>query len=224
MGKAARLHADTFNTFQTSSRRFRRALDFVSHGLACSDDKVLKSIIHLLDPTFWLDRATEEKDLQRRQAFLYLMNNLEKLNLSTELYTMFRRIQVDHIAIREVWKDAPTTEPRIRLLHALRLMIIEQIWLLACRIPFFTPRDGYNHSAMMRQVLCLEIPSVLQRMVTIFPIGNNPSHQDFYEPQGQHNEEIYIREHWDNFTPMEQLFKLLREVSVALIHDIGAFG
>ena len=99
-----------------------------------------------------------------------------------------------------------------------------QIWLLACRIPFFTPRDGYNHSAMMRQVLCLEIPSVLQRMVTIFPIGNNPSHQDFYEPQGQHNEEIYIREHWDIFTPMEQLFKLLREVSVALIHDIGAFG
>ncbi|MBO6090618.1 MAG: phosphoenolpyruvate carboxylase [Acetobacter sp.] len=224
LGKAARLHADTFNTFQTSSRRFRRALDFVSHGLACSDDKVLKSIVHLLDPTFWLDRATEEKDLQRRQAFLYLMNNLEKLNLSTELYTMFRRIQVDHIAIREVWKDAPTTKPRIRLLHALRLMIIEQIWLLACRIPFFTPRDGYNHSAMMRQVLCLEIPSVLQRMVTIFPIGNNPSHQDFYEPQGQHNEEIYIREHWDIFTPMEQLFKLLREVSVALIHDIGAFG
>ncbi|MBO6037302.1 MAG: phosphoenolpyruvate carboxylase, partial [Acetobacter sp.] len=224
IGPAARRHDEIFNTLHTSSQRFRRALDFVSHGLACSDDKVLKSFVSLLDPSFWLARATEEKDLKRRQAFLGLMKHLEKLNLSTELYTMFRRIQVDHIAIREAWQDAPRTEPRIRLLHAIRIMIIEQIWLLACRIPFFTPRSGFSHSIMMRKVLCLEIPYVLQQMTTIFPIGNSPTNQDFYEPKGHRNEAIYIREHWDIFTPMEQLFQLLREVSVALIHDIGAFG
>ena len=224
LGTAARRHAEIFNTLHTSSQRFRRALDFANHGLSCSDDKVLKSIVSLLDPSFWLDRATEEKDLKRRQAFLGLMNHLEKINLSTELYTMFRRIQIDHIALREVWQNAPKTEPRIRLLHAIRIMIIEQIWLLACRIPFFTPRSGFNHSIMMRKVLCLEIPYVLQQMTTIFPIGNSPTNQDFYEPKGHRNEAIYIREHWDIFTPMEQPFQLLREISVALTHDIGAFG
>ncbi|QEO18071.1 phosphoenolpyruvate carboxylase [Acetobacter vaccinii] len=224
LGAAARRHPETFETLNTSSPRFHRALDFARHGLACSDDKVLKSVVCLLDPGFWLDRATEESSPKRRQAFLVLMGDLEKLNLSAELHTMFRRIQADHLALREAWQHAPRTEPRIRLLHAIRIMLIERIWLLACRIPFFMPRGGFSHDMMMQQILCLDIPTVLQHMADIFPVGSGPSNQDFYEPCGPRDEGIYLREHRDIFTPMGQLFELLREVSVALMHDIGAFG
>ncbi|MFT8674498.1 MAG: phosphoenolpyruvate carboxylase [Acetobacter sp.] len=224
LGAAARRHPETFETLNTSSPRFYRALDFARHALASSDDKVLKSVVCMLDPGFWLDRATEENTAKRRQAFLAIMRDLEKLNLSAELQTLFRRIQADHLALREAWQHAPRVEPRIRLLHAIRIMLIERIWLLACRIPFFMPRGGFNHETMMQQVLCLEIPAVLQELGNIFPTGSGPSELDFHEPAGPRDESIYIREHREIFTPMAQLFELLREISVALMHDIGAFG
>jgi phosphoenolpyruvate carboxylase len=224
LGAAAQRHPETFETLNTSSPRFHRALDFARHALACSDDKVLKSVVCMLDPGFWLDRATEETSPKRQKAFLALMGGLEGLNLSAELHTMFRRIQADHLALREAWQHAPRTEPRIRLLHAIRIMLIERIWLLACRIPFFMPRGGFNHEMMMQHILCLDIPTVLKEMKFIFPTGTGPSDLDFHEPRGPREEGIYVREHRDIFTPMGQMFDLLREISVALMHDIGEFG
>ncbi|MCI2008116.1 MAG: phosphoenolpyruvate carboxylase [Acetobacter peroxydans] len=224
LGAAARRHPETFETLNTSSPRFHRALDFARHALACSDDKVLKSVVCLLDPGFWLDRATEEQDSKRRGFFLTIMRDLEKLNLSAELQTLFRRIQADHLALREAWQHAPRTEPRIRLLHAIRIMLIERIWLLACRIPFFMPRGGFSHDAMMQQILCLDIPTVLKNMRDIFPTGSGPSDLDFFEPRGPREEGIYVREHRDIFAPMQEIFELVREISIAVMHDIGAFG
>ncbi|GAN70034.1 hypothetical protein ASY01nite_11690 [Acetobacter syzygii] len=224
LGAAVQRHPETFEALNTSSPRFHRALDFARHALACSDDKVLKSVVCMLDPGFWLDRATEETSPKRQKAFLTLMGGLENLNLSAELHTMFRRIQADHLALREAWPHAPRTEPRIRLLHAIRIMLIERIWLLACRIPFFMPRGGFNHDMMMQHILCLDIPTVLKEMKYIFPTGTGPSDLDFHEPRGPREEGIYVREHRDIFTPMGEMFDLLREISVALMHDIGAFG
>ncbi|GAA08267.1 phosphoenolpyruvate carboxylase [Acetobacter tropicalis] len=224
LGSAARRHPDTFETFNTSSPRFHRALDFAQHALASSDDRVLKCVIQLLDPGFWLDRATAEPSKTRRAAFLSLMRDLEKLDFSADLQAMFRRIQADHLALREAWEDAPHGSDRLRVLHAVRIALIERIWLLACRIPFFMPRSGFNRDVMMQQILCLEIPAVLKEMDHIFPSGTAASDLDFHEPRGPREESIYINEHRDIFIPMRQIFELVREISVAVMHDIGAFG
>lgn len=224
LGAAVRRHPETFESFNTSSPRFHRALDFARHALACSDDRVLKCMINLLDPGYWLDRATAEPTAPRRAAFLTLMHDLEKLNLSADLRTMFRRIQADHLALREAWEDAPHGSPLNRALHAIRVALIERIWILACRIPFFMPRGGFNRDMMMQQILCLEIPAALKEMIHIFPSGTAVSNLDFHEPRGPREESIYGREHREIFIPMQQMFELLREISIGIIHDIGAFG
>ncbi|KXV74550.1 phosphoenolpyruvate carboxylase [Acetobacter malorum] len=224
LGAAAHRHPETFESFNTSSPRFHRALDFARHALTSSDDRVLQSVINLLDPSYWLDRATAEPKAPRRAAFLTLMQDLEKLNLSADLRTMFRRIQADHLALREAWEDAPHGAPLNRALHAIRVALIERIWILACRIPFFMPRGGFNRDVMMQQILRLEIPAVLKEMVHIFPSGTVASNLDFYEPRGPREQGIYEREHREIFVPMQQMFALLREISVGVMHDIGAFG
>ncbi|WP_215753862.1 phosphoenolpyruvate carboxylase [Acetobacter sp. P5B1] len=224
LGAAARRHPETFESFNTSSPRFHRALDFARHALTSSDDRVLQSVINLLDPSYWLDRATAEPKAPRRAAFLTVMQDLEKLNLSADLRTMFRRIQADHLALREAWEDAPHGAPLNRALHAIRVALIERIWILACRIPFFMPRGGFNRDVMMQQILRLEIPAVLKEMVHIFPSGTVASNLDFYEPRGPREQGIYEREHREIFLPMQQMFALLREISVGVMHDIGAFG
>ncbi|MFT8597120.1 phosphoenolpyruvate carboxylase [Acetobacter orientalis] len=224
LGAAILRHPETFETFNTSSPRFHRALDFARHALTVSDDRVLKSVIHLLDPDFWLDRATHAPQRHQRTAFLAIMKDLEKLGFSSDLHAMFRRIQADHLAVREAWEDAPHGSDRLRALHAIRIALIERIWLLACNIPYFMPRSGFNHDVMMQQILCLDIPGVLQEMDTIFSAGTTVSTLDFHEPTGLREESLYNREHQTIFIPMRQLYELMHEISVAIMHEIGAFG
>lgn len=224
LGTAVLRHPETFETFNTSSPRFHCALDFARHALACSDDRVLKSVIHLLDPGFWLERATRDPQRQRRAAFLSLMRDLEKLDFSSDLHALFRRVQADHLALREAWEDAPHGSERLRALHAIRIGLIERIWLLACDIPFFMPRGGFNREAMMQQILCLDIPGVLEELDHIFSAGTAVSTLDFHEPAGLRDENLYGRERQKIFIPMKHCYDLMHEISVAIMHEIGAFG
>ena len=207
------------------SPRFRRALDFASHALAHSDRDVLRAIVLTLDPGVWLDRAAHESDPQRRNALVTLSEGLERLDLWAITQSMFRRIQADHLALRVAWPDAPRMQLPEALLHAIRLALIERIWLLSTRIPYFSPRNGFTREALDDQVLRLEIPGVLAQLAEIFPQASDQSVMlDFREPRGPRSQNAYTREDAEIFQPMRRLFELVREISIAVMHNVGAFG
>ena len=224
LGSAARRHPETFETFREGSARFRRALDFAAHALAHSDDQVLRSVIWLLDPGYWLDRATAEPRSGKRERYLAVMHDLERLDFWADTQSMFRRIQEDHLALRSIWPEAPTIHPAEKLLHAIRIALIEKIWVLATQIPFFMPRGNFTREVMMQRILCLEIPSVLREMDAIFPRGGSKLDYDFHELAGPQVDNSYSQEHDEIFQPMREMFLMMREISVALMHGIGAFG
>lgn len=224
LGSAARRHPETFESFREHSPRFRRALDFAAHALAHSDDQVLRSVIWLLDPGYWLDRATAEPRPARRERYIAVMHDLERLDFWADTQSMFRRIQADHLALRAVWPEAPTISPTERLLHAVRIALIERIWVLATQVPFFMPRGNFTREVMMQRILCLEIPAVLREMDAVFPHGGVKLDYDFHEPAGSRHDHSYQQEHEEIFRPMQEMFRTMREISVAIMHGIGAFG
>ncbi|WP_419729245.1 phosphoenolpyruvate carboxylase [Lichenicola sp.] len=225
LGLAAARHPETFEEFMLKSPRFRRALDFASHALAHSDRDVLRAIVLTLDPGVWLDRAAHETDPSRRTALVTLSEGLERLDLWAITQSMFRRIQADHLALRVAWPDAPRMQLPEVLLHAIRLALIERIWLLSTRIPYFSPRNGFTREALDDQVLRLEIPGVLAQLAEIFPQASDQSVMlDFREPRGPRSENAYTREAAEIFQPMRRLFELVREISIAVMHNVGAFG
>ncbi len=225
LGLAAARHPETFEEFLLKSPRFRRALDFASHALAHSDRDVLRAIVLTLDPGVWLDRAAHEADPNRREALVLLARGLERLDLWAVTQSMFRRIQADHLALRVAWPDAPRMQLKEMLLHAIRLALIERIWLLSTRIPYFSPRFGFTRQDLDDQILRLEIPSALKQLTEIFPPAPDQSVSlDFREPRGPHADHGYSREDAEIFQPMRRLFELVREISVAVMHDVGAFG
>ncbi|NPD67948.1 phosphoenolpyruvate carboxylase [Lichenicola cladoniae] len=225
LGLAAARHPETFEEFLLKSPRFRRALDFASHALAHSDRDVLRAIVLTLDPGVWLDRAAHENDPARRNALVTLSEGLERLDLWAITQSMFRRIQADHLALRAAWPDAPRMRLPEVLLHAIRLTLIERIWLLSTRIPYFSPRNGFTREALDDQVLRLEIPNVLKQLAEIFPQASDQSVLlDFREQPGPRSENAYTRENAEIFQPMRRLFELVREVSVGVMHNVGAFG
>ena len=225
LGLAAARHPETFEEFLLKSPRFRRALDFASHALAHSDSDVLRAIVLTLDPGVWLDRAAHEHDAARRDALVLLARGLERLDLWAVTQSMFRRIQADHLALRVAWPDAPRMALKETLLHATRLALIERIWLLSTRIPYFSPRHGFSRLDVDSQILRLEIPAALTRLSEIFPPAADRSVAlDFREAPGPRADHAYAREDAEIFQPMRRLFELVREIGIAIMHDVGAFG
>ncbi|MBL7241092.1 phosphoenolpyruvate carboxylase [Komagataeibacter rhaeticus] len=225
LGTAAARHPETFEKYLAESPRFRRAMDFAAHALAHSDHGVLRGVIRLLDPDLWLERATTQSDPARQEACLTLMHGLENLDFWASTQAMFRRIQSDHLALRRAWPDAPRMQPDELLLHAIRIALIEQIWLHSTKVPYFSPRHAFSRDMLTLKVLCLEVPGVLGELEQIFPYRADSGFDlDFHEPHGPRQEGTYRREYTEIFEPMQRLFQMVREISTGVMHHVGAFG
>ena len=225
LGAAAARHPEDFAPLMRDSPRFRRAMDFAAHGLAHSDLDVLRAIVGLIDPGAWLDRAPHAKVPGRVGALVAVARSLSDLDLWRPVMAMIRRIQVDRLALAVAWPDAPHMASREVLLHALRIAVIQRIWLLGAEIPEFSPRFGLTRLALERRLLQLDIPASLTLLGEVFPNAPDPaSAQDYAEPPGRRSAMSYGHEHDEIFAPMERLFAVAREIGAAITHEVGALG
>ena len=225
LGSAAARHPETYAELAAASPRFRLALDLPAHALAHADLDVLRAVVDTLDPGMWLDRAAHARLPGRRQALVAVARALERLDLWAKAQAMFRRIQADHVALRAAWPDAPRMQVRELLLHALRLALIHRLWLLATAIPDFSPRHGVTRAALEARILRLDIPPALKLLGDVFPPAPDPAADlDYAEPRAPHVSAAYAREHAEIFQPIDRLFAIVREISTAITHEVGALG
>ncbi len=224
LGAAALRNPEPFAELRRTSSRFRRAIGLAAHGLLHSDLDVLRATVAMLDPGTWLDRAAHAGVPGRREALVAVARALERLGLWSDLTAMFHRVQTDHLQLRAVWPDAPRMEDEEVLLHALRLALIQRIWLLATAIPDFSPRHGVTPEAMMDRLIRLDVPAGLALLTEVFPAAPAAGTDlDFGEAAGPRSGS-YAAEHKAIFEPMRRLFDLLREIGGAVTHHVGAFG
>ncbi len=225
LGAAATRHPEMFGELRETSARFRNAMALVHHAMAHSDLDVLRGVVATLDPGMWLDRAAHARLPGRRNALVAVARALERLDLWAQAQAMFRRIQADHVALRALWPDAPMMQDREMLLHSLRLALIHRIWLIASNIPDFSPRHGITRSTLDGRILRLDIPSSIKFLTEVFPAAPDPAvDRDYSEPRAPRASAAYSREHAEIFSPMSRLFGLVREISTAVTHEVGAFG
>ncbi len=225
LGAALARHPQEFAELMQSSPRFRRAIDFAAHALRHSDLDVLSAVIATLDPGSWLNRAEHAGSPRERDSMIQVSAALETLGIAAQAMAMLRRVQTDHLALRSIWPDAPTMAPQELLLHAVRLSLVQHIWLLAMRIPDFSPRHGLTRQALLMRILRLDIPAALDLLATVFPARPDEAiERDYHEPRGQRSPGAYERENTELFQPIAELFALVREISTAVTHSVGAFG
>ncbi len=225
LGLAASRNPDGVSELRRTSPRFRRAMDFASHALRHSHLDVLRAVVETLDPGIWLDRAGHAVIPGRREALMAVASGLEQLGIWSHVLAMFRRIQADHLALRTAWPDAPEMGERELLLHAVRLAAIHRIWILTAMIPDFAPRLGVMRTGLQQRLLRLDVPAALQALARIFPKApDETAGTDFGEPGTSPNVLGYRREHDEIFTPISRYFSLVREISTAICHEVGAFG
>ena len=161
----------------------------------------------------------------RREALVSVARALERLDIWADAQSMFRRIQADHLALRNAWPEAPRMATREVLLHALRLALVHRIWLLSTEISDFSPRHGVTRPVLEAAILRLDIDAALDLLAEIFPAAPDPSAEcDYAEPAAPRGSGAYVREHAEIFAPMRALFGMVREIATAVTHEVGAFG
>jgi phosphoenolpyruvate carboxylase len=224
LGRAAARYPDIFADQLAASPRFARAMGMAAGARGHSDLDVLRGYVATLDPGVWLDRAARTQRPGRAEALGAVAAALEELGLSARARKMFQRLQRDALTLAEVWPGEAASD-RLVLLHALRLAAVHRIWLLATRIPDFSPRHGVTRGALMQRVLHLEVPWALALLGEIFPAAPDPATRlDFAEPPGPRADAGYAALHEAVFAPMGAWFDLVREASAAVAHEVGAFG
>ena len=74
-------------------------------------------------------------------------------------------------------------------------------------------------------ILRLDIQAVLDILDEIFPdTSADASDLDYGEPPTPRTAGSYAREHTEIFAPIRELFRIVREIAIAITHEIGAFG
>ena len=242
VGQAAAKDPDKFARFYRASPRFRRVFAMVEWALAFSDPDVLRGYIDTLDPTSWRREASHVAEpgpaAERRQVALFL----ERVDRHDRLTRILRLLEHDLLDLERELAGCRAAEPpaeplipdlgpearvNLRLLHAIKIALIQRIFRLATHIPEFSDQHGVTPEALIGNILHLDIEDSLRRLVLIFPkIDSAGAAGDFGESASYRSDanQSYEQEHARIFQPLAGLHELLRRASVGVYHSLGALG
>lgn len=225
LGEAASREPDTLAELMRGSPRFAGAMAFARAALALSDADVLRGYVASLDPGTWLDRAARTRRPGRAGELTAVARALDGLGLGDPARGVFRRLLADHSALRDAWPDeAPRMSDRLFAIHAARLCLIHRVWLLAVRVPEFSPRHGVTREGLLRRLLRLDVAGAAALLDQVYPSGPPPdAGLDFAEPPAPRHAG-YGREQAELVAPLRDLFAAIREASAVVSLECGGFG
>ncbi len=229
-----------FQRLYDESPRFRRLMTMVEHAFKFSDLAVLKAYIDQFDPGLWLiqvARGVGDSEAQTRIGEV-----MEATGLHERLIRIWREFVRDYVVLADALREhrrrqrAAGEQPIavdaasrdvMHQLHAIRLALIHEVYSLTIRIPEFSGRHEVNYESLISRLIQLDVETALQKLRDIFPVTEVlVSDEDFGEPATYQSADTqsYTQLHSEIFRPLEQLYVLIRRISAAVTHNVGAFG
>lgn len=242
VGEAIRKDEQQFRALYEESERFRRLMGMVEYAFSFSDVDVLMAYVDTFDPGLWLLRAARTQKRGRSEDMRRVSEYLEELALHEKLVKIFRVIQIDYLDIRgwRLTKDdtggIPGSRGRVLdkesrdnllLLHALRIALIQEIFVLSTHVPEFSMQTGTTRERIIEALLSLRVQPAVETLDRIFPrLGDVRFGEDFGEAATYRSDETlgYDEEHDQIFVPLARLYETMRRVSSGISHIIGALG
>ncbi|MBW8725608.1 MAG: phosphoenolpyruvate carboxylase [Inquilinus limosus] len=234
-GAAIAKDPERFRELYAASPRFRQLVGIITYGASASNPAAMKSYIDALDPGAWITRAAATGDRELADRMVALSGHLEPMPVCERQSRVFRALHKDFILLREGLESVAETAPHVdaasrdalAVLHAVRLALIQEIFLLAMRIPEFSSRHNLTLKQVIARVLHLDVLPAVQSLEEIFPLTEDTiAVADFGEAATYRSDESqnYQFENERIFRPMRQIYGLVRRVSAAVVHRTGFFG
>ena len=154
VARAAAKDPETFAAMMERSPRFQRAMQVAQTAASLGDLPATRAYAATVNPSLWLDRragaAPEECPLLAK-----LTDLSERVGLTAGLSRTLRRLRAEPAFPLPLEDDE--RRGRLRLLHAIRISLIQRIALIAARLPAFTPYQGITLEDVQVQLLRLDV-------------------------------------------------------------------
>jgi phosphoenolpyruvate carboxylase len=237
LGAAVSRDPERFEAIYNRSPRLKSLMGMAEYALHIGDFDTMRAYVATLDPGLWLARAEETTDRIRAARMREVADLLERADLHDRQNRVLRRLHRDYLSLvdgvselsgfGERFRD-PAHRTSLALVHAIRVALIHEIFMLAGNVPDFAPQYGTTRERVMMQLLHLDVPGAVAALERIFPADDSvrPAKEDFGEPASYRTDEdqTYATEHASLLRPLRGLHALCRRASEAVVHHIGFFG
>ncbi len=241
LGTALRHDREAFASLHAASERLQTIVELVRQARDLSSLDTLAAYANLFDGAYWVVRPLGQSERGHKDACLLLAEHLRQ---DPRFYSMLRLISFlreDAIHLDDLLSGIgaetrhgtgqgtgrPVEGLDPALLHALRIALIQHIFLLAARLPKFSTRNDVSQDDVMDLVTRLRVREATRLLRSIFP-RRQPIAADYSlkEPATYEGAETvdYAEMNRLLIDPMQSAFEISQEITVGISHAFGAFG
>ncbi|MCP5433648.1 MAG: phosphoenolpyruvate carboxylase [Alphaproteobacteria bacterium] len=236
MGAALAPFGEAFVELHQRSARARMLLRLADMCLAISSVKSLMAYGRLYDSAFWAARTYRAADGELRAASVSLAERLQ----NDDRFTAFRRLatelRIDSLKLHHVLelvgllgpaRPEPGAELNVQLLHALRLALIQHIFLRASEMPTFSRRNDLSRDDILEMILSLRVPEAVAVLREAYPVDTPDLKSFSVDEPGEypdHTGPEYAEIRARYIDPLDEAYRGVLAVTRAIAHYFGAFG
>jgi len=231
VGEAMGRETEAYAELYQASDRFRRMISLVARGSELSDMKTLIAYMKLYDGSFWATRPISGGEAWLERACGDLAAHLVKDRRYFAALELAARLRPGAITLKRGLKmmgfeklgPAPLN---LDLLHALRIALMQHMFLLGARLPSFARAGGFSRPEVLNEILALDVPRAVKQLREGFPQRQSTEVQKLFdEPADDEDGDAgYEAIELDTIAPLERAFGQCRRISLAIAHHFGAHG
>ena len=190
----------------------------------------------LFNSAFWASRPYRGTERHLDAACLALADQLTTDDRNSAFRTMTSRLRVDEVKLHKLLELIPDEgshagreELRRSLgaLQALRLALMQFIFLRAVRIPAFSRSNDISREDVLQMVFSLRIDEALAQLRRAYPVAS-PSLADYAVDEPADYPDVegqgYVAIRQTLIDPIEDAYRLCLQIGVAIANYFGAHG
>ncbi|MFT3965472.1 MAG: phosphoenolpyruvate carboxylase [Sphingobium sp.] len=236
VGTAAGEETDLIASLLGESVRGRQIIGLLRAANRLSSIKTVAAYGELFNSAYWASRPYRGMESHLSAACLALAERLESDDRAGEYRRLASRLRVDGTKLHSLLAYLPVYEPddareatrrSLGVLHALRLALIQHMFLHVVQVPAFARSNDISRDDVINMVFALRTEEAVAQLRRAYPVSapelgdfsvNEPS--DYPDNEGQPYSEIRAR----LIDPIEQADQIVRQISGAVANVFGAFG
>ncbi|NRA29862.1 MAG: phosphoenolpyruvate carboxylase [Parvularculaceae bacterium] len=231
VGEAIATEPEAYAELAQTSDRFRRLMTLVAKAASLSDMKTLIAYMKLYDGSFWATRPISGGEVHLERACGDLAAHLVKDRRYFAALELAAHLRPGAIKLKrgleQMGFDQKGQAPlNLDLLHALRLALLQHMFLLGARLPSFARAGGFSRPEVLNEILALDVPRAVEQLRQGFPQKSATDMQSLFdEPADEDGTDTgYEAIERETIAPLERAFEQCRRISLAIAHHFGAHG
>ncbi|MFZ4382337.1 MAG: phosphoenolpyruvate carboxylase, partial [Sandarakinorhabdus sp.] len=236
VGTAAGEAREALAALLAGSARGRQILGLVGAANTIASIKTLAAYGELFNSAYWATRPYRGTEDHLARPCLALAERLIEDDRSGQFRRLASQLRVDNIKLRQLLTHLPAepadpaaeaTRRTLGVLHALRLALMQHLFLRAVDMPAFSRSNDISRDDVLDMILSLRTDEALAQLRRAFPVtAPDPGDYHMDEPSDwpDGDPQAYAGIQRRFIAPIAETARLLPLISIAIANHFGAFG